>query len=115
MCNKKNTDLMNILMAALIVGSLGMVNMSAAEASALAIDDSAMIMGCRNADMVNMVNKAVKDMSIIDKTTVNLKALNTMRGGKNGFTGFVGEHLEAQAASLEGKATTVVNDNGLLD
>lgn len=105
----------NLVAAAFVVGSLGFVDGNTAEASALVIEKNTIITTQGNPEMIELMHKAARDMAVIDNTTGKLKVLNTMRGGKNGFSGFVGEHLEAQAASLEGKATTVVNDNGLVD
>ena len=38
-----------------------------------------------------------------------------MRGGVNGFKGFLTEELQATEASIAGKSTTVLNNNGIAD
>lgn len=44
-----------------------------------------------------------------------LSKLNTMRGGTKGFKGFVMEEMEAAEASARGRATHVLNNNGIAD
>lgn len=44
-----------------------------------------------------------------------LENLNTARGGENGFYGFVGEEMQAAEASINGKMTYVINNNGSAD
>ena len=44
-----------------------------------------------------------------------LSKLNTMRGGTKGFKGFVMEEMEAAEASARGRATQVLNNNGIAD
>ena len=45
----------------------------------------------------------------------SLSALNTMRGGLNGNKGFVAEYLQAAEASAAGRATRVLDNNGVAD
>ena len=58
---------------------------------------------------------ASEKMNANDILCKNLSNLNTMRGGTKGFKGFVGENMEAARATGAGRATSVVNDNGVVD
>lgn len=44
-----------------------------------------------------------------------LSSLNTMRGGTKGFKGFVAEEMHAAEATMSGKPTYVINNNGTAD
>ena len=58
---------------------------------------------------------AAQKMAAYDMLCENLSQLNTMRGGVNGFKGFVGEQMQAANATAAGRATRVVNNNGPID
>ncbi|MCC2463017.1 hypothetical protein LKL90_21840 [Bacillus mobilis] len=62
-----------------------------------------------------VVVDGIKNAGIYDKLAQNLSSYNTMRGGKAGFKGFVFEDMHAASASLKGKTTEVIANNGLAD
>lgn len=59
--------------------------------------------------------EGIKNAGLYEKLADSLSRLNTMRGGENGFKGFVFEELHATNASVSGNATTVLNNNGIAD
>lgn len=61
------------------------------------------------------VIEALKNAKIYGKLSENLSTYNTMRGGTNGFKGFVFEELHAAESSLNGIATEVISNNGIAD
>lgn len=61
------------------------------------------------------VHQAVRKMRAFEQAQEELSGLNTLRGGSKGFKGFVGESLEAAESSARGRATIVLNDNGIAD
>ena len=63
------------------------------------------------ASTVRMVEVA----GIAQRLEDGLVNLNVMRGGTKGFKGFVAEELQAAEASIQGKITYVINDNGAAD
>ncbi|QSB10112.1 hypothetical protein JTI58_24615 [Lysinibacillus fusiformis] len=58
---------------------------------------------------------AFKNAGIFNRLATNLSSYNTMRGGTNGFKGFVFEELHAANASVNGIATDVISNNGIAD
>lgn len=61
------------------------------------------------------VHQAVRKVRAFEAVQEELSTLNTMRGGSKGFKGFVGESMEAAESSARGRATIVLNDNGIAD
>ncbi len=57
----------------------------------------------------------VREAGLYNQMGENLSNLNTMRGGTKGFKGFVAEEMQATEASVAGRNTTVLNDNGIAD
>lgn len=62
-----------------------------------------------------VVIEGIKNAGIYDKLAKNLSSYNTLRGGSAGFKGFVFEEMHAANATLKGKATEVIANNGLAD
>lgn len=58
---------------------------------------------------------AFKHAGVYKKLSTNLASYNTMRGGTNGFKGFVFEELHATKATIAGTPTTVLSNNGVAD
>ena len=58
---------------------------------------------------------SVREAGLYSKLGDNISKLNTMRGGVKGFKGFVAEEMQATEATLAGKTTRVINDNGIAD
>lgn len=58
---------------------------------------------------------AFENADIFNKLSSNLTSYNTMRGGVNGFKGFVFEELHAVNATISGTPTTVLSNNGVAD
>ncbi len=58
---------------------------------------------------------SIKNAGTYNTLTKNLSSYNTMRGGTKGFKGFVFEDLHATSATLNGKSTEVISNNGLAD
>ena len=61
------------------------------------------------------VAAGVREAGLYTRMGDNLSNLNTMRGGPKGFKGFVAEEMQATEASIAGRNTTVLNDNGIAD
>ena len=61
------------------------------------------------------IRRTAKAMKSFERADHELSALNTMRGGTKGFKGFAAESMEAAEASAKGRATTVLNNNGIAD
>lgn len=66
---------------------------------------AAVFAGAETAHIANIYSKLVDGLS----------KLNTMRGGEKGFKGFVAEEMQAAEASVSGKVTSVLNNNGVAD
>lgn len=58
---------------------------------------------------------AFKSAGVYNTLSRNLSAYNTLRGGANGFKGFVFEELHAAKATLSGTRTTVLSNNSVAD
>ena len=61
------------------------------------------------------IASSVREAGLYSKLGDNLSKLNTMRGGVKGFKGFVAEEMQATEATLAGKTTRVINNNGIAD
>lgn len=61
------------------------------------------------------VAAGMREAGLYTQMGENLSNLNTMRGGPKGFKGFVAEEMQATEASIAGRNTTVLNDNGIAD
>lgn len=61
------------------------------------------------------LRRAAKAIDAYGKAGDGLSHLNTMRGGAKGFKGFAAEEMEAAEMSANGRATTVLNNNGIAD
>lgn len=59
--------------------------------------------------------EGIKNAGLYSKMAENLSSLNTMRGGVKGFKGFVFEEVHAANATVSGKTTVVLNNNGIAD
>ncbi|WIL38668.1 hypothetical protein QN089_15465 [Kurthia sp. YJT4] len=58
---------------------------------------------------------AFENAGVFNRLATNLTSYNTMRGGTNGFKGFVFEELHAANATANGLATDVIANNGIAD
>lgn len=61
------------------------------------------------------VQEAARAAAISGRFAAGLENLNTARGGQKGLFGFVGEEMQAADASINGKMTYVINNNGAAD
>ena len=61
------------------------------------------------------VQEAARAAAISGRFAAGLENLNTARGGQKGLFGFVGEEMQATDASINGKMTYVINNNGAAD
>lgn len=61
------------------------------------------------------MQEAVRAADISSRFANGLENLNTARGGQKGLFGFVGEEMQAADASINGKMTYVINNNGAAD
>lgn len=61
------------------------------------------------------ITEALKKIHVYDELCDNLTKLNTMRGGKKGFKGFVAENMQATEATVNGRLTKVINNNSSID
>ncbi|WP_317423246.1 hypothetical protein [uncultured Acidaminococcus sp.] len=61
------------------------------------------------------IQAGINQAGLAGKLADNLSKLNTMRGGTKGFKGFVAEYQQAAKASMAGKNTSVLNNNGIAD
>lgn len=61
------------------------------------------------------VQEAARAADISSRFANGLENLNTARGGQKGLFGFVGEEMQAADASINGKMTYVINNNGAAD
>ena len=61
------------------------------------------------------IQEAVRAADISSRFANGLENLNTARGGQKGLFGFVGEEMQAADASINGKMTYVINNNGAAD
>lgn len=61
------------------------------------------------------VQEAARAAAISGRFAAGLENLNTARGGQKGLFGFVGEEIQAADASINGKMTYVINNNGAAD
>lgn len=62
-----------------------------------------------------VVQEAARAAAISGRFAAGLENLNTARGGQKGLFGFVGEEMQAADASINGKITYVINNNGAAD
>lgn len=61
------------------------------------------------------MQEAARAAAISGRFAAGLENLNTARGGQKGLFGFVGEEMQAADASINGKMTYVINNNGAAD
>lgn len=61
------------------------------------------------------ISQGIKNAGIYNKLANNLSSYNTMRGGRGGFKGFIFEDMHAANATINGKITEVIANNGLAD
>lgn len=61
------------------------------------------------------MQEAARAAAISGRFAAGLENLNTARGGQKGLFGFVGEEMQAADASMNGKMTYVINNNGAAD
>lgn len=61
------------------------------------------------------VQEAARAAAISGRFAAGLENINTARGGQKGLFGFVGEEMQAADASINGKMTYVINNNGAAD
>lgn len=62
-----------------------------------------------------VVQEAARAAAISSRFANGMEKLNTARGGQKGLFGFVGEEMQAADASINGKMTYVINNNGAAD
>ena len=62
-----------------------------------------------------VTDTAFKNAGVYNTLSKNLASYNTMRGGVNGFKGFVFEELHAANATILGTPTTVLANNSVAD
>ena len=61
------------------------------------------------------IASSIREAGLYNKLGENISKLNTMRGGAKGFKGFIAEEMQATEATLAGKTTHVLNNNGIAD
>lgn len=61
------------------------------------------------------IEESIKNAGIYNKLASRLSEYNPYRGGPNGFKGFVFEELHAADATVHGKLTEVIANNGVAD
>lgn len=61
------------------------------------------------------INRVLRDIDAAAQAAEDLSRLNTSRGGKKGFKGFVHENMQAYEATTRGHRTAVLDDNGISD
>ncbi|SOC16574.1 hypothetical protein SAMN05880501_10929 [Ureibacillus xyleni] len=78
------------------------------------IDDSLEAIS-RGASIPVATASAFRNAGVFNTLSNNLSTYNTMRGGANGFKGFVFEELHAAKATVSGTPTSVLANNGVAD
>ncbi|MDH6671228.1 hypothetical protein M2277_001878 [Paenibacillus sp. LBL] len=73
------------------------------------------IAGTSSLYSTEVIEKGIRNAELYEKLSNNLSNLNTMRGGTNGFKGFIFEELHATNATINGRVTNVINNNGIAD
>lgn len=61
------------------------------------------------------IEESIKNAGIYNKLAASLSSYNTNRGGHHGFKGFVFEELHAADATVNGRLTEVIANNGRAD